>query len=87
MTKYSDKIKQWFDVTTYEEQHELAEYCGVSRKYLWLIAIGHNNLQCTAQMAIKLETATRIMHKSNPLIPILKQIDVCRVCAVCPYAR
>lgn len=87
MNEFNKRLKEWFDKTPFEAQHELARLCEVERRYIYFIATNKQGISCSAHLAVKIEAATRKMNKVNNEIPILKQTSICKVCHSCPYTK
>jgi len=87
MKSFNLKFKEWMDKASFQDQHRLAKMCDTSRVYLYHLATGWKGKVMSADLAVKIEAATREMNKENDSLPIVLQYDICKACYKCPYAN
>ena len=71
---------------TTSEQQELAFRSQTSRGYLYQLANSERN--ASADLAARIEQAAGlIQRKSKGRLPKISRMDVCKACALCPFAQ
>ena len=80
-----EPLVSWYDTASPELRQLLADEIGCSKDYLYLLRSGIRGI--TPAYAILIESATRKIHKKFPLMPIIRQPQICHVCFNCPYTK
>jgi hypothetical protein len=83
------QFKAWMRIATPEEQRTLAEAAGTSRHYLYHLANDRSRYgrSASADLAGRIEAASRVLCASNPKLPIIRRTDLCEACRSCEFAR
>ncbi len=81
-----NKMREWFNKATPTERVQLAEAAGTSERYLFNQIVGGHRA-ASAGLAADIEVAAaKLQAESDGRLPELTRMDVCAVCAECPYA-
>lgn len=78
-------LNQFMSTASTKEQERLALLAKTSRGHLYHISCG--NRDASADLARRLEHASRKLNASNPALPIIYRGDLCAACGKCEFAR
>ena len=85
MPPSKNPLHTWMTLATAGEQAELASLAGTSRAHLYQLAAGRRTT--SAALAGRLANASRVLHRRNETLPLLRRSDLCPACAACEYAQ
>ena len=78
-------VKQYLDASTDAEQTELAKRGRTTRGQLRQLAGRHR--KASADLAIRLERASKVMQAKNPRLPFIKREQLAKACRSCEFAK
>ena len=78
-------MKKWMRVSTKAEQRELARRARTSVGQLRQLAGKHRT--SSADLALRLERAARVLHEKNVKLPLLLREQLATSCRACEFAK
>ena len=78
-------LQTWYIKANAKQRVFLANHLDFDRAYLYQIAYGLRPI--SAEKAILIESGTKLVHDSDPAMPIITQPQVCSACSHCPYTK
>lgn len=80
-----NQLSAFLAVATARERADMAEVAGVHANQFHTLVAGRR--RASADLAARIEHASRILHRVKPHLPIIQRTDTCETCASCPHAK